>query len=134
MHNKTYSLHIFFSHFKPFKCVSTLSYISQSLFSSSLDVSSALWLKTHGLAARRLTIMDALAPTTVLHSTKYIPVLDKHVVSKVFDKVKFLYCLKARTKFDSVFKRFFKINLYECHNNIFCYCRLLMYTKFVMHV
>ncbi|CAN8196432.1 unnamed protein product [Coccothraustes coccothraustes] len=50
-------------------------------------VSSALWLKTHGLAARRLTIMDALAPTTVLHSTKYIPVLDKHVVSKVFDKM-----------------------------------------------
>ncbi|XP_071286972.1 von Willebrand factor A domain-containing protein 3B isoform X2 [Agelaius tricolor] len=54
---------------------------------SSLDVSSALWLKTHGLAARRLTIMDAIAPTTVLHSTKYIPVLDKHVVSKVFDKM-----------------------------------------------
>ncbi|XP_059695446.1 von Willebrand factor A domain-containing protein 3B [Haemorhous mexicanus] len=54
---------------------------------SSLDVSSALWLKTHGLAARRLTIMDALAPTTVLHSKKYIPVLDKHVVSKVFDKM-----------------------------------------------
>ncbi|KAM4790014.1 LOW QUALITY PROTEIN: von Willebrand factor A domain-containing protein 3B [Cyanocitta cristata] len=55
--------------------------------SSSLDISSALWLKTHGLAARRLTIMDALAPTTVPHSTKYIPVLDKHVVSKVFDKM-----------------------------------------------
>ncbi|XP_031956201.1 von Willebrand factor A domain-containing protein 3B isoform X1 [Corvus moneduloides] len=54
---------------------------------SSLDTSSALWLKTHGLAARRLTIMDALAPTTVPHSTKYIPVLDKHVVSKVFDKM-----------------------------------------------
>ncbi|NXP91403.1 VWA3B protein, partial [Passerina amoena] len=73
--------------FKPFKYISTLSYILQSLFSSSLDVSSALWLKTHGLAARRLTIMDALAPTAVLHSTKYIPVLDKHVVSKVFDKM-----------------------------------------------
>ncbi|XP_016155190.1 PREDICTED: von Willebrand factor A domain-containing protein 3B isoform X2 [Ficedula albicollis] len=54
---------------------------------SSLDISSALWLKTHGLAARRLTIMDALAPATVPHSTKYIPVLDKHVVSKVFDKI-----------------------------------------------
>ncbi|KAM7066700.1 LOW QUALITY PROTEIN: von Willebrand factor A domain-containing protein 3B [Acridotheres tristis] len=54
---------------------------------SSLDISSALWLKTHGLAARRLTIMDVLAPTTVPHSTKYIPVLDKHVVSKVFDKM-----------------------------------------------
>ncbi|NXB14676.1 VWA3B protein, partial [Rhagologus leucostigma] len=75
------------NHFKRFKCISTSCYISQSLFSSSLDVSSALWLKTHGLAARRLTIMDALGPTAVPHSTKYIPVLDKHVVSKVFDKM-----------------------------------------------
>ncbi|KAM9567474.1 von Willebrand factor A domain-containing protein 3B [Guaruba guarouba] len=54
---------------------------------SSLDISSALWLKTHGLVARRLTIMDALAPTAVRHGTKYIPVLDKHVVSKVFDEI-----------------------------------------------
>ncbi|XP_009947848.1 PREDICTED: von Willebrand factor A domain-containing protein 3B, partial [Leptosomus discolor] len=54
---------------------------------SSLDISSALWLKTHGLVARRLTIMDALAPTTIPHGTKYIAVLDKHVVSKVFDEI-----------------------------------------------
>uniref|UniRef100_U3J7V9 von Willebrand factor A domain containing 3B n=1 Tax=Anas platyrhynchos platyrhynchos TaxID=8840 RepID=U3J7V9_ANAPP len=54
---------------------------------SSLDTSSAFWLKTHGLVARRLTIMDALAPTAVPHGTKYIPVLDKHVVSKVFDEI-----------------------------------------------
>ncbi|XP_019340655.1 von Willebrand factor A domain-containing protein 3B isoform X2 [Alligator mississippiensis] len=53
----------------------------------SLDISSSRWLKTHGLVARRLTIMDALAPTAVPHSTKYIPVLEKHVVSKVFDEV-----------------------------------------------
>ncbi|NXC98749.1 VWA3B protein, partial [Certhia familiaris] len=71
----------------PFRCISTLCCISQCLFSSSLDISSAVWLKTHGLAAKRLTIMDALAPITVPHRTKYIPVLDKHVVSKVFDKV-----------------------------------------------
>ncbi|XP_074949471.1 von Willebrand factor A domain-containing protein 3B isoform X1 [Phalacrocorax aristotelis] len=54
---------------------------------SSLDISSALWLKSHGLVARRLTIMDALAPTAVPHGTKYIPVLDKHIVSKVFDEM-----------------------------------------------
>ncbi|XP_021268202.1 von Willebrand factor A domain-containing protein 3B isoform X3 [Numida meleagris] len=54
---------------------------------SSLDTSSALWLKTHGLVARRLTIMDALAPTAVPHGTKYIPVLDKHVLAKVFDEI-----------------------------------------------
>ncbi|XP_042316665.1 von Willebrand factor A domain-containing protein 3B isoform X2 [Sceloporus undulatus] len=52
-----------------------------------LDISSAQWLKNHGLVARRLTIMDALAPTAVPRTTKYIPVLDKHVVSKVFDDV-----------------------------------------------
>ncbi|XP_009977126.1 PREDICTED: von Willebrand factor A domain-containing protein 3B [Tauraco erythrolophus] len=54
---------------------------------SSLDIPSAVWLKTHGLVARRLTIMDALAPTAIPHGTKYIPVLDKHVVSKVFDEM-----------------------------------------------
>ncbi|XP_068779632.1 von Willebrand factor A domain-containing protein 3B [Struthio camelus] len=54
---------------------------------SSVDISSARWLKTHGLVARRLTIMDALAPTAVPHGTKYIPVLDKHVGSKVFDEI-----------------------------------------------
>lgn len=59
---------------------------------SGLDISSSRWLRTHGLVARRLTIMDALAPTTVPHSSKYISVLDKHVVSKVFDEVSALLC------------------------------------------
>ncbi|NXK58797.1 VWA3B protein, partial [Sylvietta virens] len=77
----------FLQSFQTFQCIYTSCYISQSFFSSSLDISSALWLKTYGLTARRLTIMDALATTTVPHSTKYIPVLDKHVVSKVFDKM-----------------------------------------------
>ncbi|XP_067145805.1 von Willebrand factor A domain-containing protein 3B [Apteryx mantelli] len=54
---------------------------------SSVEISSAHWLKTHGLVARRLTIMDALAPTAVPHGTKYVPVLDKHVGSKVFDEI-----------------------------------------------
>ncbi|KAL8190157.1 UNVERIFIED_CONTAM: hypothetical protein K2H54_041761 [Gekko kuhli] len=52
-----------------------------------LDNPSVQWLKTHGLVARRLTIMDALAPTAVPRTAKYIPILDKHVVSKVFDDV-----------------------------------------------
>ncbi|XP_054831013.1 von Willebrand factor A domain-containing protein 3B [Eublepharis macularius] len=52
-----------------------------------LDLSSVQWLRTHGLVARRLTIMDALAPTAVPRTAKYIPILDKHVVSKVFDDV-----------------------------------------------
>ena len=45
------------------------------------------WLKKHGLVARKLTILDALAPTIIPHSTKYVPILDKHVLSKVFDQV-----------------------------------------------
>ncbi|KAM9388299.1 von Willebrand factor A domain-containing protein 3B [Phaethornis superciliosus] len=69
--------------FKDLKMQETVKGTSKS----SLDISSSLWLKTHGLVARRLTIMDALAPTAVPHGTKYIPVLDKHVFSKVFDEI-----------------------------------------------
>uniref|UniRef100_A0A8B9F9F5 Secreted protein n=1 Tax=Amazona collaria TaxID=241587 RepID=A0A8B9F9F5_9PSIT len=65
---------------------------------NSLDISSALWLKTHGLVARRLTIMDALAPTAVPHGTKYIPVLDKHVVSKVIIAFPSVYCRRLMSK------------------------------------
>ncbi|XP_058523544.1 von Willebrand factor A domain-containing protein 3B isoform X3 [Ochotona princeps] len=53
----------------------------------SVDMSSEDWLQVHGLVAKKLTIMDALSPTTVPHSPTYVPVLDKHVVSKVFDEV-----------------------------------------------
>ncbi|XP_075053819.1 von Willebrand factor A domain-containing protein 3B [Mixophyes fleayi] len=59
----------------------------KKLLKDSLDISSLRWLKKHGLVARRLTIMDALAPTTVPHTATYVPVLDKHVLSKVFDEV-----------------------------------------------
>ncbi|XP_059819844.1 von Willebrand factor A domain-containing protein 3B-like isoform X2 [Hypanus sabinus] len=56
-------------------------------FVNSLDISSAQWLKTNSLTAKRLTIMDALAPTAVPQTAKYVPVLDKYIVSKVFDQV-----------------------------------------------
>ena len=45
------------------------------------------WLAQHGLAARRLTILDALRPTVIHHQSKYVPILDKHVTSKVYDQV-----------------------------------------------
>ncbi|XP_060464027.2 von Willebrand factor A domain-containing protein 3B isoform X2 [Panthera onca] len=51
------------------------------------DMSSENWLKTHGLVAKKLTIMDALSLTAVPHTPTYIPILDKYVVSKVFDEV-----------------------------------------------
>ncbi|XP_037663049.1 von Willebrand factor A domain-containing protein 3B isoform X2 [Choloepus didactylus] len=54
---------------------------------SSLDMSSANWLKAHGLVAQKLTIMDVLSVTAVPHSSTYVPVLDRHVTSKVFDEV-----------------------------------------------
>lgn len=47
-----------------------------------------MWLSKNGLVARKLTILDALSPTMVSHKTKYVPILDKHVVAKVFDEVK----------------------------------------------
>nr|XP_031302719.1 von Willebrand factor A domain-containing protein 3B-like isoform X2 [Camelus dromedarius] len=60
---------------------------SQVSDQDSSEMSSADWLKTHGLAAKKLTIMDALSVTAVPHNPTYVPILDKHVVSKVFDEV-----------------------------------------------
>ncbi|XP_066123884.1 LOW QUALITY PROTEIN: von Willebrand factor A domain-containing protein 3B [Saccopteryx bilineata] len=60
---------------------------SQVYDQESSGMSSASWLKTHGLVAQKLTIMDALSVTAVPHNASYIPILDKHVVSKVFDEV-----------------------------------------------
>ncbi len=54
---------------------------------SSKNQSSKQWLQIHGLSARKLTILDALAPTFIPHKPKYVPVIDKHVLSKVFDDV-----------------------------------------------
>ncbi|XP_032536580.1 von Willebrand factor A domain-containing protein 3B isoform X9 [Chiroxiphia lanceolata] len=91
-----------FSVKKSVKCTTILKDLKmqsvKKASTSSLDISSALWLKTHGLVARRLTIMDALAPTAVPHGTKYIPVLDKHVVSKVFDERHEEATMKSKSK------------------------------------
>ncbi|XP_013919897.1 PREDICTED: von Willebrand factor A domain-containing protein 3B isoform X3 [Thamnophis sirtalis] len=61
--------------------------VEQKIKDDSLDIPSAEWLKTHGLVAKRLTLMDALSPTAVSRTTTYVPILDKHVVSKVFDDI-----------------------------------------------
>ncbi|XP_072470695.1 von Willebrand factor A domain-containing protein 3B [Notamacropus eugenii] len=55
------------------------------LSQDSLDMSSETWLKIHGLVAKRLTIMDALSSEAIPHRSKYVPVLGKHVVTKVYD-------------------------------------------------
>ncbi|VTJ75740.1 Hypothetical predicted protein, partial [Marmota monax] len=60
---------------------------SQSYDDNFSEVSSESWLQIHGLVARKLTIMDALSGTMVPHSPTYVPILDKHVSSKVFDEV-----------------------------------------------
>ncbi|XP_074259929.1 von Willebrand factor A domain-containing protein 3B isoform X1 [Saimiri boliviensis] len=60
---------------------------SQDYDHNSSDVSSENWLKTYGLVAKKLTLMDALSMAAVPHSSTYVPVLDKHVMSKVFDEV-----------------------------------------------
>ncbi|KAM5227810.1 von Willebrand factor A domain-containing protein 3B [Ctenodactylus gundi] len=60
---------------------------SQVYDDNSSEMSSVYWLQTHGLVAKKLTLMDALSVTAVPHVPTYIPILDKHVVSKVFDEV-----------------------------------------------
>eukprot|EP00116_Pleurobrachia_bachei_P006127 sb/3466389/ len=45
------------------------------------------WLSKYGLAAQRLTIMDALAPTVITQNPKYVGILKKKVHAKVFDGV-----------------------------------------------
>ncbi|XP_028856991.1 von Willebrand factor A domain-containing protein 3B-like isoform X1 [Denticeps clupeoides] len=52
-----------------------------------LDIPTAQWLKTNSLVARRLTLLDALSPTAIVHHAKYVPMLDKHVHSKVFNEI-----------------------------------------------
>nr|XP_048286275.1 von Willebrand factor A domain-containing protein 3B isoform X2 [Myodes glareolus] len=54
---------------------------------TSADMSSENWLQTHSLVAKKLTIMDALAGTAVPHNATYVPILNKHVASKVFDEM-----------------------------------------------
>ncbi|GFR58512.1 von Willebrand factor A domain-containing protein 3B [Elysia marginata] len=51
------------------------------------EMSSKQWLSKNGLVAKRLTILDALGSTFIPHKAKYISILDKHVMSKVFDEV-----------------------------------------------
>ncbi|XP_070554779.1 von Willebrand factor A domain-containing protein 3B-like [Ptychodera flava] len=56
-------------------------------FHSPMEMSSKRWLKFYGLKARKLTIMDALAPTVITQRAKYVPIIDKYVLSKVFDEI-----------------------------------------------
>lgn len=44
-----------------------------------------LWLQSHGLTAKRLTLADVLSPTFIEHNRKFIPSLNKSVEGKVFD-------------------------------------------------
>ncbi|XP_074651656.1 von Willebrand factor A domain-containing protein 3B-like [Tubulanus polymorphus] len=52
-----------------------------------LTMSSRQWLRKHGLVAKKLTILDVLAPTMIPHRPKYVPIIDKEVVAKVFDDI-----------------------------------------------
>ncbi|XP_013387557.1 von Willebrand factor A domain-containing protein 3B [Lingula anatina] len=49
------------------------------------NMSAKMWLKHNGLLAKKLTILDALAPTMIEQNAKHIPVLDAYALSKVFD-------------------------------------------------
>lgn len=63
-------------------------------------MSSKQWLQRNGLVARKLTILDALAPTMIPHKSKYVPILDKRVLAKVFDEVSQLSCYSKKSRVD----------------------------------
>lgn len=50
-------------------------------------MSSRRWLSLHGLTARKLRIVDILAPTFIPQIPKHVPILNKRVLSRVFDDV-----------------------------------------------
>ncbi|XP_046543869.1 von Willebrand factor A domain-containing protein 3B-like [Haliotis rubra] len=62
------------------------------------EVSSKVWLKKNSLIAKRLTILDALSPTFVPHRSKYVPILDRHVVARVFDQIIPLAHVSSRSR------------------------------------
>lgn len=87
------------------------------------------WLKKHGLTARKLTILDALAPTVIPHSTKYVPILDKHVLSKVFDQVNLILRSSLRKPVIIVLR----LRLHH-KENLFCNSVPIRFENFRAHV
>ncbi|XP_030884589.1 von Willebrand factor A domain-containing protein 3B [Leptonychotes weddellii] len=78
------------------------------------DMSSEKWLKTHGLVAKKLTVMDALSMTAVPHIPTYVPILDKHVVSKVFDEVfPLAHVCNTTNKMTLINPQGVKLNIYK---------------------
>ncbi|XP_027476221.2 von Willebrand factor A domain-containing protein 3B isoform X6 [Zalophus californianus] len=78
------------------------------------DMSSEKWLKTHGLVAKKLTVMDALSVTAVPHIPTYVPILDKHVVSKVFDEVfPLAHVCNTTNKMTLINPQGVKLNIYK---------------------
>jgi len=53
-------------------------------------MSSKKWLSQNGLSAKKLTIIDLLAPTFISHEPKYVPAINRKALSKVFDEVRAL--------------------------------------------
>ncbi|XP_063085974.1 von Willebrand factor A domain-containing protein 3B isoform X2 [Cavia porcellus] len=89
-------------------------YSPQSRAPRSSEMSSATWLQIHGLEAKKLTLMDALLVTAVPHSPTYVPILDKLVLSKVFDEVfPLAHVCKDTNKMTFINPQGVKLNLYK---------------------
>lgn len=58
-------------------------------------MSTAEWLKTNSLVAKKLTISDAVAQAAIPHDAKYVPMLEKHIYSKVFNEVRIIAIIVA---------------------------------------
>ncbi|XP_023573310.1 von Willebrand factor A domain-containing protein 3B isoform X2 [Octodon degus] len=84
---------------------------SQACEEDSSEMSSANWLQTHGLVAKKLTLMDALS---VPHSSTQVPILDKLVVSNVLDEVfPLAHVCKDTKKATLINPQRVKLNLYK---------------------
>ncbi|BFZ14861.1 hypothetical protein BsWGS_17900 [Bradybaena similaris] len=65
----------------------TSSVIANQNSEKGKPLSTKQWLAKYGLAAKHLTIIDALGSTFVSHKAKYVSVLDKYISGKVFNEI-----------------------------------------------
>ncbi|EDV24931.1 uncharacterized protein TRIADDRAFT_56355 [Trichoplax adhaerens] len=65
----------------------SISVRGMELYMTNMSFFLFRWISKYGLVAKKLTIIDALAPSVIRHNPKHIPIINKDVMSKVFDEV-----------------------------------------------
>ena len=82
---------LFILHEEKCDCIDVLSNTHDStwvmLIASTPPTSLCRWLSKNSLSSLKLTLMDALGPTAIPHTSKHVPLLQKNISSKVFNSV-----------------------------------------------